>query len=66
VNGTGSLVMRADKIGADTMLAQITLRAVLGQHELDEMLSEKKKLNADVQGILDSQTETLGHQGEQR
>jgi len=41
-------------------LAQTTLRAVLGQHELDEMLSERKKLSTDVQSILDSQTETWG------
>jgi regulator of protease activity HflC (stomatin/prohibitin superfamily) len=45
---------------ATNMLAQTTLRAVLGQHELDEMLSERKKLSADVQSILDSQTETWG------
>ena len=42
------------------MLAQTTLRAVLGQHELDEMLSECKKLSADVQSILDAATETCG------
>ena len=42
------------------MLAQTTLRAVLGQHELDEMLSERKKLSTDVQSILDVQTETWG------
>jgi regulator of protease activity HflC (stomatin/prohibitin superfamily) len=42
------------------MLAQTTLRAVLGQHELDEMLSERKKLSADVQSILDAQTEAWG------
>jgi regulator of protease activity HflC (stomatin/prohibitin superfamily) len=45
---------------ATNMLAQTTLRAVLGQHELDAMLSERKKLSADVQGILDAQTETWG------
>jgi len=45
---------------ATNMLAQTTMRAVLGQHELDEMLSERKKLNEDVQGILDAQTETWG------
>jgi regulator of protease activity HflC (stomatin/prohibitin superfamily) len=45
---------------ATVMLAQTTLRAVLGQHELDEMLSERKKLSADVQNILDSQTEIWG------
>jgi regulator of protease activity HflC (stomatin/prohibitin superfamily) len=45
---------------ATNMLAQTTLRAVLGQHELDEMLSERKKLSTDVQEILDTQTETWG------
>jgi regulator of protease activity HflC (stomatin/prohibitin superfamily) len=45
---------------ATQMLAQTTLRAVLGQHELDEMLAERVKLNIDVQTILDSQTETWG------
>jgi regulator of protease activity HflC (stomatin/prohibitin superfamily) len=45
---------------ATSMLAQTTLRAVLGQHDLDEMLSERKKLSVDVQSILDSQTETWG------
>jgi regulator of protease activity HflC (stomatin/prohibitin superfamily) len=45
---------------ATNMLAQTTLRAVLGQHELDEMLSERQKLNADVQTIVDAQTEAWG------
>lgn len=45
---------------ATNMLAQTTMRAVLGQHDLDEMLSERKKLSTDVQSILDSQTETWG------
>ena len=45
---------------ATNMLAQTTLRAVLGQHALDDMLSERKKLSTDVQAILDSQTETWG------
>lgn len=45
---------------ATNMLAQTTMRAVLGQHELDEMLAERKKLSEDVQSILDAQTETWG------
>jgi regulator of protease activity HflC (stomatin/prohibitin superfamily) len=45
---------------ATNMLAQTTLRAVLGQHELDEMLSERQRLNVDVQSIIDAQTETWG------
>jgi regulator of protease activity HflC (stomatin/prohibitin superfamily) len=42
------------------MLARTTLRSVLGQHDLDEMLSERKKLSTDVQSILGAQTETWG------
>jgi regulator of protease activity HflC (stomatin/prohibitin superfamily) len=45
---------------AVSQLAQTTLRSVLGQHELDEMLSERDKLNADVQSILDEQTDAWG------
>ncbi len=47
-------------IPATNMLAQTTLRSVLGEHELDEMLSERNKLNADVQTIVDAQTEAWG------
>ncbi len=43
---------------ATSQLAQTTLRSVLGQHELDEMLSEREKLNADIQKILDEQTDS--------
>lgn len=45
---------------ATVMLAQTTLRAVLGQHPLDEMLSERKKLSLDLQAILEGQTEVWG------
>ncbi len=45
---------------ATSQLAQTTLRSILGQHELDEMLSERDKMNADLQKILDSQTENWG------
>ncbi|MBW4037035.1 MULTISPECIES: slipin family protein [Acidiphilium] len=45
---------------ATVMLAQTTLRAVLGQHPLDEMLSERKKLSLDLQVILEGQTEVWG------
>ncbi len=45
---------------AISQLAQTTLRSVLGQHELDEMLSEREKLNADIQKILDYQTDVWG------
>ncbi|MEK7231404.1 MAG: slipin family protein [Pseudomonadota bacterium] len=45
---------------ATNQLAQTTLRAVLGKHELDEMLAERDKLNLDIQKILDSQTDAWG------
>ena len=45
---------------ATSQLAQTTLRSVLGQHELDELLSERERLNTDVQDILDSQTDNWG------
>ncbi|GAB6066873.1 slipin family protein [Methylothermus subterraneus] len=45
---------------ATSLLAQTTLRSVLGQHELDEMLAEREKLNADIQAILDTQTDAWG------
>jgi len=46
--------------GATSQLAQTTLRSVLGKHELDEMLAERDKLNADIQEILDRQTDVWG------
>jgi len=45
---------------ATSQLAQTTLRAVLGKHDLDEMLAERDKLNNDVQTILDKQTDAWG------
>ena len=45
---------------ATSQLAQTTLRSVLGQHELDDMLAERDKLNADIQHILDQQTDAWG------
>jgi len=45
---------------ATSQLSQTTLRSVLGQHELDDMLAERDKLNNDVQTILDKQTEAWG------
>jgi regulator of protease activity HflC (stomatin/prohibitin superfamily) len=45
---------------ATSQLAQTTLRSVLGQHELDDMLAEREKLNADIQDILDKQTDAWG------
>ena len=45
---------------ATSQLAQTTLRAVLGKHELDEMLAERERLNLDIQKILDAQTDAWG------
>jgi regulator of protease activity HflC (stomatin/prohibitin superfamily) len=45
---------------ATSQLAQTTLRSVLGQHELDEMLAERERLNADIQKVLDKQTDAWG------
>jgi regulator of protease activity HflC (stomatin/prohibitin superfamily) len=45
---------------ATSQLSQTTLRSVLGQHELDDMLAERERLNADIQTILDKQTAAWG------
>lgn len=47
-------------MAATSQLAQTTLRAVLGKHDLDEMLSERERLNLDIQKILDAQTDAWG------
>jgi regulator of protease activity HflC (stomatin/prohibitin superfamily) len=47
-------------MAATSQLAQTTLRSVLGKHELDEMLAERDRLNADIQAILDQQTDAWG------
>jgi len=60
VNAERAIIKVQQYLPATNMLAQTTLRSVLGQHELDEMLSERKKLSTDVQSILDAQTETWG------
>src|SRR5688572_4656348 len=45
---------------ATSQLAQTTLRAVLGKHELDDLLSERERLNLDIQKILEAQTDIWG------
>lgn len=47
-------------LAATSQFAQTTLRAVLGKHELDEMLAERERLNLDIQKILDAQTDAWG------
>lgn len=54
-------VIQVEKfLEATSQLAQTTLRAVLGKHALDELLSEREKLNLDIQRVLDTQTDAWG------
>jgi regulator of protease activity HflC (stomatin/prohibitin superfamily) len=55
-----AIIQVANVFEATSQLAQTTLRSVLGQHELDEMLSERDKLNSDIQLILDQHTDAWG------
>jgi regulator of protease activity HflC (stomatin/prohibitin superfamily) len=55
-----AIIQVEDFLEATSQLAQTTLRSVLGQHELDEMLAERDKLNADIQRILDESTDPWG------
>jgi len=55
-----AILQVANYMSATSELAQTTLRSVLGKHELDEMLSERDKLNKDIQDILDAQTDAWG------
>ncbi|CAD5107339.1 slipin family protein [Zestomonas carbonaria] len=55
-----AIIQVEDFLMATSQLAQTTLRAVLGKHELDEMLAERERLNADIQQVLDAQTDAWG------
>lgn len=55
-----AIIQVEDFLTATSQLAQTTLRAVLGKHELDEMLAERERLNLDIQKVLDAQTDTWG------
>lgn len=55
-----SVIRVANVFEATSQLSQTTLRSVLGQHELDDMLAERDKLNADIQDILDQRTDNWG------
>ena len=55
-----AVIQVANFLAATNLLAQTTLRAVLGKHELDQLLAEREKLNLDIQTILDAQTEAWG------
>lgn len=60
VDPEGAIIRVEDYMAATSQLAQTTLRSVLGKHDLDEMLAERDKLNADIQEILDQQTDAWG------
>ncbi|MDR4520526.1 MAG: slipin family protein [Nitrosomonas sp.] len=60
INPERAIIQVEDYDAATSQLAQTTLRSVLGQHELDEMLASRDKLNNDIQKILDEQTEAWG------
>jgi regulator of protease activity HflC (stomatin/prohibitin superfamily) len=55
-----SILQVEDFLNATSQLAQTTLRAVLGKHELDDMLAERERLNQDIQQLLDTQTDAWG------
>ncbi len=60
VDADKAIIQIENFLQATSQLAQTTLRSVLGKHTLDEMLAERDKLNADIQEILDTQTEAWG------
>lgn len=55
-----AIIAVEDYLNAINQLSQTTLRSVLGQHDLDEMLSSRNQLNSDIQGILDEHTDAWG------
>ena len=55
-----AIIRVANVFEATSQLSQTTLRSVLGQHELDDMLAEREKLNEDIQNILDARTDNWG------
>lgn len=55
-----AIIQIEDFYEATSQLAQTTLRSVVGQHDLDEVLAEREKLNHDIQGVLDQATDNWG------
>ena len=55
-----AIIQVEDFLVATSQLAQTTLRAVLGKHELDELLAEREQLNLDIRQVLDAQTDAWG------
>ena len=60
VDPRNAIIQVANFLEATSQLAQTTLRAVLGKHELDALLAEREKLNIDIQTVLDAQTDAWG------
>jgi regulator of protease activity HflC (stomatin/prohibitin superfamily) len=60
IDAERAIIQVEDFLAATSQLAQTTLRSVLGQHELDDMLAERDKLNRDIQLLLDEQTDAWG------
>jgi regulator of protease activity HflC (stomatin/prohibitin superfamily) len=60
IDAEKAIIQVEDFMDATSQLAQTTLRSVLGQHELDEMLAERERLNSDIQKSLDEQTDAWG------
>jgi regulator of protease activity HflC (stomatin/prohibitin superfamily) len=60
IDAERAVIQVNDYMEATSQLSQTTLRSVLGKHELDEMLAERDRLNADIQDALDKQTEGWG------
>src|SRR3712207_6117776 len=60
INATAAIVEVADYALATSQIAQTTLRSVLGQHMLDELLAERDKINAILQNIIDEATQPWG------
>ena len=60
IDAQKSVLQVEDFMAATSQLAQTTLRSVLGQHELDDLLAERDQLNAQIQTILDEQTDAWG------
>lgn len=60
INPERAVIKVGNYMAATSQLAQTTLRSVLGKHELDEMLAERDRLNADIQETLDTQTDAWG------
>jgi regulator of protease activity HflC (stomatin/prohibitin superfamily) len=60
VDAGRAIIQVANAFDATSQVAQTTLRSVVGQHEMDDLLSQRDKLNADLQRILDQATENWG------